>query len=126
MVAPSSLHLHQKPGGSAGAKVLAPSSKYADHYSAEEIAERKTKIGETMCCPYCDVPLTKFKVPDVPFCEWDAEYMWVCFAETCPFTLRSLEVMREQGNMGVAYRLMYDREKNITYTVPDVSFCERG
>jgi len=91
-------------------------------YSPEEIAARKKAVGETLRCPYCDTPLTETRVSDLPFSEWDADTLWVCFAKDCPFTLRSMAVMRSQGNQGVAYRVVYHRERDRLYTVPDVGF----
>jgi SAM-dependent methyltransferase len=109
-------------------QVLAPTTQAeeAPRYSKEQVAERKRMICHTMCCPYCDEPLIRHKVPDTPFNEWDAEYLWVCFSPRCPFTTRSLAIMREQGNLGVSYRLMYHRERDRVYTVPDVGFCDTG
>lgn len=98
----------------------------APDYSSEEIEARKKTTHETMCCPHCDEPLTRWKVPDTPFNEWDADFVWVCFSRTCPYNLRSWDVMRQQGNVGIGYRLMYHRERDRFYTVPDVGFGWRG
>jgi hypothetical protein len=90
------------------------------------VARRKVEVRDTLRCPHCDAPLTEVPVPNTPFSEWDAEVVWVCFADDCPFTLRSREVMRQQGNLGVAYRLLYHRERDRIYTVPDVGFGDGG
>jgi hypothetical protein len=91
--------------------------------STDEVERRKKRVHETLRCPHCDQPLTRWKVPDTPFNEWDAEYVYVCFYEECPYTVRSWEVMAEQGNVGFGYRLMYHRERDRFYCVPDVGFA---
>lgn len=42
--------------------------------------------------------------------------------KACPYTVRSWAVMQRQGNVGFAYRLMYHRERDGFYCVPDVGF----
>jgi SAM-dependent methyltransferase len=88
----------------------------------EELARRMALVRETLRCPHCDAPMTRWKVPDTPFNEWDAEYVYVCFNRGCPYTVRSWNVMQEQGNTGFSYRLMYHRERDRFYCVPDVGF----
>jgi SAM-dependent methyltransferase len=87
-----------------------------------EVERRKKLARETLCCPHCNQSLTRWKVPDSPFIEWDADYVYVCFNKACPYTVRSWEVMQRQGNVGFAYRLMYHRERDRFYCVPDVGF----
>jgi hypothetical protein len=89
----------------------------------EEVERRKKRVYETLRCPYCDQSLTPWKVPDTPFTEWDADYVYVCFYKECPYTVRSWRVMEQQGNVGFAYRLMYHRERDRFYCVPDVGFA---
>jgi hypothetical protein len=93
---------------------------------AEEVERRRKQIRRTLRCPWCDEPLTRWKVPDTPFNQWDAEYVYVCFSERCPYHLRSRGVMQEQGNVGFSYRFMYHRERDRLYCVPDVGFGRRG
>jgi hypothetical protein len=64
--------------------------------------------------------MTRWKVPDSPFVEWDADYVYVCFNRDCPYTVRSWDVMQRQGNVGMAYRQLYHRERDCFYTVPDL------
>jgi uncharacterized protein YbaR (Trm112 family) len=90
-------------------------------FETNEITRRKQRIGETLCCPYCEKPLSRWEVPQTPFTEWDAEHVWVCFNPECPYTRRSIQVMESQGNRGVAYRLMYLPERDRIYPVPDLS-----
>jgi hypothetical protein len=67
----------------------------------EVVRERKSRVKETLCCPYCEGRLEKFEIAVSPFCEWPNEYMYVCFNNDCPY-------MAAQGNPGFSYRLMYD------------------
>jgi len=94
--------------------------------AADEIEQRTRRISETLCCPYCQQPLTRWDVPQTPFTEWDVDLVWVCFNHDCPYTQRSVEVMERQGNRGVAYRLMYHPEHDRVYPVPDLSITLRG
>jgi hypothetical protein len=98
----------------------------APDLSPEKIEERKKRVRQTLRCPYCDESLTRWKVPDTPFNEWDAEFVYVCFSQRCPYNVRSWEVMRRQGNVGFCYRLMYHRERDRFYCVPDVGFGNTG
>jgi SAM-dependent methyltransferase len=86
----------------------------------EEIARRRKTVHETLRCPHCDVKMTRWKVPDSPFIEWDADYLYVCFNRVCPYTTRSWNVMQQQGNVGMGYRQVYHRERDCFYTVPDL------
>jgi len=115
----------EKPGG-APSRRLRPEIP-DDEFPApsdEEVERRKKLVRHTMRCPHCDQPLTRWKVPDTPFSEWDAEHVWVCFHPECPYTMRSWNVMEDQGNSGFAYRLMYHRERDRFYCVPDVGFTQ--
>lgn len=100
--------------------------KAGPRYTAEEIEERKKSVKLTMRCPYCDVSLTRWQVPDTPFNEWDADYVYVCLSQSCPYNVRSVDLMREQGNVGFCYRLMYVRERDHFYCVPDISLGSVG
>jgi hypothetical protein len=56
----------------------------------------------------------------------DAEYVHVGSDSRCPYDKRSREVMRRQGNIESCYRLMYHRERDRFYCVPDVGFGKVG
>jgi len=84
----------------------------------EIVNERKKKVRETLCCPYCEQPLSKFEVPLSPFCEWSSEYMYICFNNDCPYLIRGWDVMAAQGNPGFSYRLMYNPDLNRCMPVP--------
>ena len=83
-----------------------------------ELEKRLRAVKETLCCPYCLEPLTKYDVAQTPFTQWDNEYMYVCFNETCPYFERSRQTMDRQGNMGLSYRLMYNPEKDRCMATP--------
>ena len=74
----------------------------------EVVEERKARVRETLCCPYCEGRLEKFEIEVSPFCEWPNEYMYVCFDNDCPYLIGGWDVMAAQGNPGFSYRLMYD------------------
>ena len=52
--------------------------------------------------------MKKWKVPDTPFAEWGADYLYICFNDECPYMLRGWEVMSKQGNLGFSYRAMFN------------------
>ena len=83
-----------------------------------EIERRRSMIKDTMRCPYCDQSLKKWKVPENPFVEWDAEFMYICFNNECPYLLNGWDVMAEQGNLGCSYRLMYNPDRNSIKPLP--------
>ena len=80
--------------------------------SREEVEHRKARIRETLRCPYCQENMTRWEVPDTPFCEWDVEFVYVCFNNQCSYFLEGFEVMAAQGNTGFSYRLVYDPDRN--------------
>jgi SAM-dependent methyltransferase len=74
----------------------------------EVVRERKTRVRETLCCPYCEGRLEKFEIAVSPFCEWPNDYMYVCFNNDCPYLISGWDAMAAQGNPGFSYRLMYN------------------
>lgn len=80
----------------------------------EVVRERKARVRETLCCPYCEERLGKLELPASPFCEWPNEYMYVCFNNDCPYLISGWDIMATQGNPGFSYRLMYN---------PDLDRC---
>ena len=91
-------------------------------YTVDEIRSRKRQVGDTLRCPYCDVSLTPWRLPDTPFNEWDVSDVYVCFNQDCSYTVRSLGIMQEQGVRGVGYRLLYNPDRDCLLTVPDTYF----
>ncbi len=84
----------------------------------EEAMQKKKLIKETLLCPYCGERLKKWKLPDDPCVEWNNEYMYICFNDSCPYFVRGWKTMFEQGNTGVSYRLMYNPDNDCTMAAP--------
>jgi SAM-dependent methyltransferase len=84
----------------------------------ERIEARKNTTRLTLKCPYCDVSLSKWAVPQTPFTEWDVDFMYICFNDRCPYLLRGWGAMERQGNRGMSYRLMYNPANNRCMPVP--------
>jgi len=89
--------------------------------SASEISQRKQLVKENLLCPYCKVKMKKWLVPQSPFTQWDNEYMFVCFNDTCPYLMKGWQVMQKQGNWGISYRLQYNPSNNAFYPMPVLS-----
>jgi SAM-dependent methyltransferase len=112
--------LYAEKRGTATTKNRRPSIKmeHNDKIDTPKIDKRKQMIKDTLCCPHCGEKLSKWKVPDNPFCNtWDNEYMYICFNDSCPYYVRGWEFLNRQGNAG-SYRLMYNPEKNTCQPVP--------
>jgi len=109
-----------KKGGPASRKprpVL--SMGYGDLRSKEEVENKNVCIKETLCCPYCDQKLSKWEVPDNPFCQtWDNEFMYICFNDLCPYFVRGWDKMYRDTLQGMSYRLMYNPEKDRCFPIP--------
>lgn len=109
----------QKPGGDP-ARPARPELSFdnAPPWDEEEIRARKERVRETMRCPYCGEKLSKWEVPQTPFTEWDAEYLYICFKDQCPYLLRGWHAMGAQGIAGMSYRLMYNPTNDRCMPVP--------
>jgi SAM-dependent methyltransferase len=88
---------------------------------AEELRKREACVKDTLCCPHCGERLRKWAVPQGPFTQWNTEFMYVCFNDSCPYLLRGWQAMSRQGNPGVTYRCMYNPETNRCMPVPVMS-----
>jgi hypothetical protein len=82
------------------------------------LRRREQEVGKTHRCPYCEVALTPWEVPQTPFTEWACEQFYVCLNNRCPYYCRSWSAMDEQGNVGFAYRLMYNPERDRCMPTP--------
>jgi SAM-dependent methyltransferase len=85
---------------------------------AESVAVRKQNVGETLTCPHCIQPLSKWEVPDDPIIDWPNDYMYICFNDGCPFVVRGWRFMWEQGNEGHSYRYLFNPLTGASTTVP--------
>ena len=88
----------------------------ASERQKEEISAKKRIVKETLCCPYCDLPLDKWEVPDSPFIEWPSQYQFICFNDECSYFKRGWETMARQGGVG-SYRFMFDPPTGGCYNV---------
>ncbi len=82
------------------------------------VEARRARLPETLCCPHCGERLLKWAVPQTPFTEWDAEHLYLCFNDLCPYLVRGFTVMAAQGNASFSYRLGYDRERDRVSAIP--------
>jgi SAM-dependent methyltransferase len=87
-------------------------------FDSDRLAQRRKTIGRTLTCPYCDSPLRKWAVPQTPFTEYDAEFMYVCFDDRCPFLVRGWDTMSRQGNRGLSCRFSYDPDRDACLSLP--------
>jgi len=83
-----------------------------------EVRIRKETVGETLECPYCLEPLSKWEVPDDPCIDWPNDYLYLCFNDSCPFVVKGWRHMWNQGIMGTSYRYLFNPEKGTSMTVP--------
>jgi SAM-dependent methyltransferase len=84
----------------------------------DELRERMQEIGNTLRCPYCSQAMRKWAVPQTPFTAWPNEFMYICFNDYCPYFMNGWDVMHNQGNRGVSYRLMYNPERDSCTPIP--------
>ncbi len=82
-----------------------------------ELEERKTKIPETLRCPYCDRRLRLWAVTENPLTTWDHD-LYICANDSCPYTVGGWGVMFRQGNNGISYRLCYDPKSETVLPIP--------
>lgn len=86
--------------------------------SPEDYQLKKSLIKQTLQCPYCGEKMKKWLVPDDPFIQWNNEYMYICFNDSCPYLVRGWKVMFDQGLSNTSYRLMYDPERDCVMPAP--------
>jgi SAM-dependent methyltransferase len=94
----------------------------------EELAGKKAAVKNTCQCPHCNEALLKWELPLNPFTQWDMEFLFVCFNDSCPFLLRGWEISYRQGNMGMSYRFAYnpDRDQCMSVPVPNLHALKEG
>jgi len=92
---------------------------YGEEQDKDDLERKKAAIKETLCCPHCDQKLSKWEVPDNPFCQtWDNEFMYICFNDECPYFVRGWDKMYRDTQQGMSYRLMYNPEKDRCLPIP--------
>ena len=77
-----------------------------------ERARRLAFVKEHLRCPYCDQDLQKWDVPQNPFSNWDAEFIYVCVNVDCPYFRESVEHLAQSGSPGGTYCFVYDPSRN--------------
>ena len=105
-----------KLGGESGRRRPLP-SREAGEVDEEEVEKRKKNVGSTLRCPYCEVKLSKWAVPQTPFTEGPNEFFYVCFNDNCEYFIRGWDSMSAQGNSG-SYRFMYNHLKGTIHPLP--------
>ncbi len=92
---------------------------YGEKQDKDDLERKKASIKETLRCPHCDQKLSKWEVPDNPFCQtWDNAYMYICFNDECPYFVRGWDKMHRDTLQGMSYRLMYNPEKDRCLPIP--------
>lgn len=113
------VYAEKRGGEPAGKRNPRVTLSYGEMLDPGEIERRKSRVKETLECPYCGERLKKWIVPDNPFVQtWDNEYMYICFNDQCTYYVRGWDIMSSEGNMGVSYRLMYNPEKDRCMPIP--------
>lgn len=75
-------------------------------------------VKRTLRCPHCGKRLKRWNIPNNPFSDWDAEYLYVCANVACPYLVRGWRVMTEQGVPGMSCRFVYDPERGSSISLP--------
>ncbi|MBF0548991.1 MAG: methyltransferase domain-containing protein [Deltaproteobacteria bacterium] len=97
--------------------------EYGRRLGPEELQRLQKEIKHTLSCPHCGQKMRKWEVPDTPFgCNWDHEFMYICFNDACPYFVRGWEVMEQNGVGGKSYRLMWHPARDYCVPVPVPSF----
>jgi len=84
----------------------------------ETCETEKTNVAKTLECPHCGIRMKKWLVPASPFTQWDTEFMYICFNDSCPYLARGWDIMNKQGNRGISYRQMFNPENGSLCPVP--------
>jgi len=106
-----------KQGGAGSTRSLTSSLSGGMPYDKEDVEVRKTRVGDTLRCPYCSHKLSRIEVPTTPFTEWPSEFIYVCMNDDCAYFLLGWAKMTEQGGSG-SYRFMYEPTIGNCYSVP--------
>jgi SAM-dependent methyltransferase len=105
-----------------------PAPELEEMPSASELVLRKEESKKSLRCPYCNVRMKKWAVPQTPFTEWDSEYMYVCFNERCPYLLGGWDEMSKQGNLGFTHPVVYEPRRGafLPIAVPGLNIMKSG
>lgn len=106
----------RKGGGGATRKLFGTDAADA-RLDPAEFRNRKRVIADTLQCPHCEQPLSRWQVPQTPFVEWSSTFQFICFNDDCPYYVRGWKTFENQGIPG-SYRFMYDPDSNSCHSVP--------
>jgi hypothetical protein len=53
-----------------------------------------------------------------PFTEWDAEFLYICFNDACPYFARGWTTMARQGIRSCSYRFQLDPRNGSWMAIP--------
>jgi SAM-dependent methyltransferase len=73
--------------------------------------ERDEEDVDPLRCPYCGDRLKKYEVPHSVYeidYWYEADYLYICFNDSCPYFKRGWEWMWSQMRRNVSYRHMYN------------------
>lgn len=109
----------ERSGGKPGRKPRPwPPIQESAREDPEALQRRMDDVPKSLRCPYCGERMLKWAVPQNPFTEWDTEFMYICFNDSCPYLVRGWGVMGGQGNIGMSYRCMYNPVNRRCTAVP--------
>jgi SAM-dependent methyltransferase len=110
----------EKKGGDPGRRARPEvAMSHGDKLDRAVLEEKKARVKKTLRCPHCDEKLSKWEVPDNPFCQtWDNDFMYICFNDGCPYFVRGWDRMYRDTNQSMSYRLMYNPEKDTCMPMP--------
>jgi SAM-dependent methyltransferase len=75
------------------------------------LERRNEEEADQLRCPYCDDRLKKYEVPHSVYeidYWYEADYLYICFNDSCPYFERGWEWMWSQMRRNVSYRHMYN------------------
>jgi SAM-dependent methyltransferase len=104
-------------GGSGETRQASGFTEIGAPLDVDELRARKRAVKQTLQCPHCDQPLSKWEVPNTPFTEWTSTYQFICFNDDCPHYQRGWSAFSRQNIPG-SNRFMYDPDTNTCHSVP--------
>jgi hypothetical protein len=88
-----------------------------EKHDSKRVANNRSRIKETLQCPYCDEKMRLWAVTDNPMSTWDHD-LYICINDFCPYVVNGWKVMYDQGNHNVSYRLCYDPKSDTLSPIP--------
>ncbi len=63
-------------------------------------------IEKNPVCPHCNQITKRMEIPEET--HWEAQFLYVCFNDECPFFVNGWEWMREHNKVSASYRYRVD------------------